>query len=165
MANLHSEPLPSFVRKTAEGLGKLSQVVAIALGGSRGSSAHDARSDFDLYVYCSADIPPELRRSLAPSGAEIDNRFWEPGDEWIDPQTGGHIDVMYRSPAWIQDQLDRVLVRYQASTDTPPVSGTTCCIRRRSMIPLAGTQGCRHGRPFPTRRSYARRLRPGTCQS
>ena len=90
-------------------------VVAVALAGSRAAAADDPDSDFDLYVYATAELPIEFRRALAGPGAEIDNRFWEPGDEWIDATTGAHLDVMFRSPAWIEDQLERVLVRHQAS--------------------------------------------------
>jgi hypothetical protein len=89
--------------------------VAVALAGSRGARSGDSASDFDLYVYTLGDLPLEFRRSLAGPNAEIDNRFWEPGDEWIDRITGARVDVMYRTPAWIEDQLDRVLVRHQAS--------------------------------------------------
>ncbi len=121
MASDRPDSLPSVAQKTMSEWAGLNQVVAIALGGSRGSSSQDAQSDYDLYVYAKGDIPLDLRRSLAPSEAEIDNRFWEPGDEWIDPQTGAHIDVMYRSPAWIQDQIDRVLVRHE-----PSIGYSTC---------------------------------------
>ena len=94
------------------------QVIAIALAGSEGVGEADALSDIDLYVYADAEIPIPARRAVAGDFAdrmEIDNRFWEPGDEWIDRASGRSIDIMYRSPAWIQDQLARVLERHEAS--------------------------------------------------
>lgn len=89
--------------------------MAVALAGSRAASSNDTASDFDLYVYAASEVPVEFRRSLAGPAAEIDNRFWEPGDEWVDADSGAHLDVMYRSATWIEDQLDRVLIRHQAS--------------------------------------------------
>jgi len=96
----------------------LPQVMAIALGGSEGAGEADALSDSDLYVYADAAIPVEARRAIAGDFAdriEIDNRFWEPGDEWINRASGRSVDIMYRTPAWIQDQLARVLERHEAS--------------------------------------------------
>lgn len=103
------------IRRIVERFGQHPAVVAVALAGSRAASSNDTASDFDLYVYATAEVPVEFRRTLAGPDAEIDNRFWEPGDEWIDANSGAHLDVMYRSPAWIEDQLDRVLVRHEAS--------------------------------------------------
>ena len=91
------------------------EVQAVALAGSRGASRADGESDVDLYVYANEDVAVEFRRSLFPPDAEIDNRFWEPGDEFRDPESGQRFDVMYRRPAWIEDQLDRVLRRHEAS--------------------------------------------------
>jgi hypothetical protein len=95
------------------------QVTAIALAGSEGAGEADALSDIDLYVYADANmIPIQARRAIAADFAdriEIDNRFWETGDEWIDRASGRSIDIMYRTPAWIQDQLARVLERHEAS--------------------------------------------------
>jgi hypothetical protein len=98
--------------------GTLSQVEAVALGGSWASGTAEPGSDIDLYVYTVAEIPVEVRAELVQARAtyaEVDNQFWEPGDEWIEAETGIHVDVMFRSTAWIENQLDRVLRRYEAS--------------------------------------------------
>lgn len=109
------------VQRLAQRFGGLPQVVAVVLAGSRGAGASDEQSDVDLYVYTLSDIAVEFRRALLGEGAEIDNRFWEPGDEWSEPSTGTQLDIMYRSPEWIEDQLDRVLVRHEAA-----IGYTTC---------------------------------------
>jgi predicted nucleotidyltransferase len=101
--------------EVAQRFGTHAAVIAVALAGSRAAASYDPNSDFDLYVYATGEVPVEFRRALVGPGAEIGNRFWEPGDEWIDASTGAHFDVMFRSPAWIEDQLDRVLVRHEAS--------------------------------------------------
>jgi predicted enzyme related to lactoylglutathione lyase/predicted nucleotidyltransferase len=105
----------------AEQFGNLPQVVAVAMAGSQAAGGADEHSDIDLYVYSVAEVPVTFRRSLGGPEAEIGNRFWEPGDEWRDAETGSRIDVMYRSPEWIEQQLDRVLVRHEAS-----LGYTTC---------------------------------------
>ncbi len=93
-------------------------VLAVALGGSLAGGLSDDESDVDLYVY--ADDPPPVAMRLGligdGRGVEIDNRFWETGDEWEDAGSGIAVDVTYRSPRWAEDQLDRVLVQHQAST-------------------------------------------------
>ena len=68
-----------------------------------------------LIALKSPTVIAPMVRALASPGGEIDNRYWEPGDEWIDAATGARIDVMYRSPAWIEDRLDCVLLRHEAS--------------------------------------------------
>ena len=96
-------------------------VIAVVLAGSRGGGTSDPESDFDIYVYASAEVPVEFRRTLLGNGAEIDNRFWEPGDESSDLAAGVKLDIMYRSPKWMEDQIDRVLVRHEAA-----IGYTTC---------------------------------------
>jgi len=94
------------------------QLRAVALGGSEGAHEADALSDIDLYVYAATELPAVVRRALAGEFAgrmEIDNRFWEPGDEWVDRTSGRAVDIMYRTPEWIEDQLARLLVRHEAS--------------------------------------------------
>src|SRR5260370_2446725 len=95
--------------------GKQPQVIAVVLGGSRAAATSDVASDYDLYVYTVREVPVDFRRTLLGESAEIDNRFWEPGDEWSDPSTVTHIDIMYRSPEGIEGQIERILSRPEAS--------------------------------------------------
>jgi catechol 2,3-dioxygenase-like lactoylglutathione lyase family enzyme len=111
----------TIVQRLTQAFGELPQVVAVVLAGSRSVATSDLESDFDLYVYTLSDVPVEFRRALMGASAEIDNRFWETGDEWTESSTGTQIDVMYRAPEWIESQLERVLVRHEAA-----LGYTTC---------------------------------------
>ena len=105
---------------------KLPEVTAVVISGSHGSELSDAGSDLDLYVYAGHEPPKAWRADLARKFGErasIGNDFWEPGDEWIALRTGNVVDIMYRSPAWIEQQFDRVLLRHQAS-----VGYSTCFV-------------------------------------
>jgi predicted nucleotidyltransferase len=112
---------PHLLQRLTQAFGKLPQVLAVVLAGSRAAATSDLESDFDLYVYAVREVPFEFRRALLGESAEIDNRFWEPGDEWSDPSTGAQIDIMYRSPEWIEGQLNRVLSCHEAA-----LGYTTC---------------------------------------
>jgi hypothetical protein len=100
------------------------RVAAVALGGSVTSGQADADSDVDLYVY-SPDPPPiALRRELALAydpAPEIDNQAFGPGDEWGDRATGLAVDLIFWSPAWIEEQLARVLDHH-----LPSIGYSTC---------------------------------------
>ena len=102
----------------AAAFAKLPAVIAVALAGSGVAGTADEQSDLDLYVYAEEPVAMADRIAIATRFAirrEVGNDFWEPGDEWIDAQTGRHVDVMYRTPDWIEEQLERVLVRHEAS--------------------------------------------------
>lgn len=94
----------------------LPEVVAVALAGSQVGGRADPTSDVDLHVYARGQ--PSLAARAAVVGgsprAEVGNRFFEDGDEWVDAATGIHVDAMFRDPAWIEGELDRVLVRCEA---------------------------------------------------
>ena len=112
------QEIPPLAKAIAAKFGALPQVVAVALAGSRTIGASSDASDYDFYVYVQEDIPVEIREAIAREFGErieINNQFWEPGDEWIDTRSGCGIDIMYRTPQWIEEQLDRVLVHHQAS--------------------------------------------------
>jgi predicted nucleotidyltransferase len=134
--------------------GGYAQVESVALGGSLASGAAGPGSDIDLYVYLNAELPVPARANIAQetaSYAEVDNRFWESGDEWIDATSGAHADVTYRSLVWIDTELTRVLQRHEAS-----VGYSTCLWHNvRSSIALFDRAGWysrlqqRAGRPYP----------------
>ncbi len=91
-------------------------ITAMVLAGSRGGASYDPSSDWDLYVY--ADSVPALtvREALAERfavQAEVGNTFFEEGDELI-LADGSIVDLMYRSPSWIEAELDAVWRRHQA---------------------------------------------------
>jgi hypothetical protein len=108
----------SLVRELCEAMAAWPEVNAIALGGSRATGLASANSDIDLYVYARQAPPVARRRELFfPRAAhlEVDNRFWENGDEWIDRETGVVVDLMYRAPEWIEAALARALDEHQCS--------------------------------------------------
>jgi hypothetical protein len=100
------------------------RVEAVMLSGARPEDAGDKTSDLDLYVYGRHTPPPADRLELAQRHSceiEIDNRFWEPGDEWRLRSHPVVVDIMYRRLDWIEERLDDVLVRHKAS-----LGYTTC---------------------------------------
>lgn len=113
-----SVQVDQLARQVGERYAALPAVEAVAMGGSRATGWAAENADIDLYVYVREPIPMAERHRIATgsaSRAEVGNEFWEPGDEWIDLETGIHVDVMFRELGWIQGQLDRVLVEHQAS--------------------------------------------------
>ncbi|WP_349369368.1 nucleotidyltransferase domain-containing protein [Salinarimonas sp.] len=126
----------------ADAYGADPSVRAIALGGSAATGMADARSDIDLYVYVDdPDALLALRREIAaaraePGAAEIDNRFFEPDDEWAD-RAGIAVDVMFRSPDAFAESLADVLVRHR-----PALGYTTClAFNVATAIPLRDRDG------------------------
>jgi hypothetical protein len=116
----------SLIEEITGEFAKLPEVIAVVLSGSQGSELSDDGSDLDLYVYAEHEPSKAWRVDLARKFGErasIGNDFWEPGDEWVASRTGNVVDIMYRSPAWIEQQLDRVLLRHQAS-----VGYSTCFV-------------------------------------
>jgi hypothetical protein len=104
------------------------QVVAVALGGSRGTAGLGAvaGSDIDVEVYVRDELEVDVRRSIVDAAggarrAELGMRFWGPSDEWIDAATGAHVDVVYFDAAWMEDRIAAVLDRHEAS-----LGYTTC---------------------------------------
>ncbi len=97
----------------------LNSVEAVAIAGSLLHGVADKSSDIDLYVYTRADLTSAQRAAIVSpetDPARIDNSYWGAGDAWRDAASSLEIDVMFFALPWIEDQLDRSLARYQAST-------------------------------------------------
>jgi hypothetical protein len=94
-------------------------VEAVGLAGSQTTGAGDAGSDIDLYIYATALIPLAERETIVAtrgaSRADMNLTLWDLGDEWFDAPSGLEVDIIYWSPSWITEQIDRVLVQHQAS--------------------------------------------------
>lgn len=80
-------------------LGRLSQVEAIALGGSRATGRNDETSDYDVYVYLVDAIPADERERILKKYCgymEIGNAFWELEDD-VTLLNGIDMDIIYRN--------------------------------------------------------------------
>ncbi|MEZ4670383.1 MAG: DUF4037 domain-containing protein [Anaerolineae bacterium] len=112
-------PLLDTAHQIAADFSALPDVLAVALSGSVGGGHSDAGSDIDLYVYSHKPILAAEREVVIRQRASrcaLNNRFWEDGDEWVEAESGIEVDLICRQPQWIADQIERVLVRHEAST-------------------------------------------------
>jgi len=145
-------------RRVAAAFAPMPEVVAVALEGSRGAGglSSDPASDVDIGVYTRGEIALPARRAVveATGGASLPDlgvTFWGPGDEWIDLATGIHVDVAFFDAAWMAGQVDRSLVRHEAS-----LGYSTCFWHTiRGCVPLEDGEGwlaelqARAGAPYP----------------
>jgi len=118
MAEPRFATLLSVAESLAADYAALPQVEAVVVAGSLTSQAVDQDSDIDLYVYSREPLAVEPRAEIASRRAArtwLNNQFWEAGDEWIERESGVAVDVMFRVTGWIEDQLDLVLRRHEAS--------------------------------------------------
>lgn len=100
--------------KIAERFNLLPEVEAVALGGSLATERADEGSDIDLYVFSDRTPSPQERERVIGEveRLELGNDFFGTGDEWI--ENGVHIDAIYWTTAWVEGELERVLIRHQA---------------------------------------------------
>lgn len=97
---------------------QVEEVEAILLAGSRATQTEDEHSDYDVYVYTTAEIPLNKRKELTDrscSYMELNNQFWETEDDGI-LRDGTPIDLIYRRLDWLDGELERVLLNHQAAT-------------------------------------------------
>ena len=105
-------------------LSKITEVEAIALGGSRSGEVYDDKSDYDVYLYCTAPVPEAVRRKLLDrfcTRMEIGNSFWEYEDNCV-LNNGIDIDILYRNLDDFGAEISRVVDDCNAS------NGYTTCM-------------------------------------
>lgn len=96
----------------AEQFSELAQVEAVALGGSLVTGQADGDSDIDLYVYAKDELPLEARAMLVAQRAsqwQLDNRYWETEDYWLEKTSGSKVEVIYRNPDCLEQHLKALL--------------------------------------------------------
>ena len=106
------------LQEIAQSYSKLEQVYAVVLSGSRTSNQNDEMSDYDIYVYSDAEIPVEFRTKKEKKYSddyEIDNRYFETGDEWNLRESNTGLDFMFRCKNWITDTVDNIYCKHMAS--------------------------------------------------
>ena len=112
------------VNELFEELGSLSQVEAIALGGSRATGRNDEKSDYDVYVYITSSIDENVRRNILEKYCrymEIGNSFWELEDD-VTLNDGIDMDIIYRNMQDFEDMVSSVVI------DCVPWNGYTTCM-------------------------------------
>ena len=112
------------VNELFEELGSLSQVEAIALGGSRATGRNDEKSDYDVYVYITDSIDENQRRNILDKYCkymEIGNSFWELEDD-VTLRDGIDMDIIYRDMKGFENMVSSVVM------DCIPWNGYTTCM-------------------------------------
>lgn len=100
------------------------QVEAIALGGSRAGDNYDEKSDYDVYVYVTSQVPEEVRTEILSkycSVMEIGNHYWEYEDNCT-LNSGCDIDIIYRNLEDFRKEIASVV------DDFIPHNGYTTCM-------------------------------------
>ena len=102
----------------------IAQVEAIALGGSRATGRHDETSDYDVYIYLTAPVSEDIRRSILEKYCaymEISNTFWELEDD-VTLKSGVDMDIIYRNLEDFRSSVSAVV------DDCIPWNGYTTCM-------------------------------------
>jgi predicted nucleotidyltransferase len=111
------EPHLAIARRVALRFSQLPEVEAVCVAGSQMTHTASQTSDIDLFIYLRISLSAETRVAIALEFAQIVELvdFWGPGVEWNDPDTGVHVDTIYFTTDWTENQIDRVLIRHEAA--------------------------------------------------
>jgi predicted nucleotidyltransferase len=115
MENVNYQAAYEVAEAVARDFSRLPEVQAVLLGGSHATGKADETSDIDLYIYTGKEILIETRASIIKpraSYAELENKFWETEDNWIEKIDGRKIEVIYRGN-WVVEHLENLLENHQ----------------------------------------------------
>lgn len=105
--------------KMVRDFSNLEEVEGILLAGSHATKTNDKDSDYDIYIYTSNEIPVDKRKAITDkycSYMELNNTFWETEDDGILKEDNIPVEIIYRSLNWIDDALNRTLIKCEADT-------------------------------------------------
>ena len=105
-------------------LSELPEVESIALGGSRSGDNYDEKSDYDVYLYCTAPVSEAVRKTILEkycTRMEIGNHYWEYEDNCT-LNNGIDIDILYRNIEDFTNEIASVVEQYC------PHNGYTTCM-------------------------------------
>ena len=103
---------------------QLEEVEAIALGGSRKTNSSDKLSDIDIEIYTNGEIPVQKRYEIIKkysSKYDVGQDYFGGCDEFYADNTGQRFDFSYFDKNWIDDVVENVWHKHQAS------NGYTTC--------------------------------------
>ena len=91
--------LDGFINNIINEFSNIGEVLAITLGGSRGTGQFDNISDYDFYIYLENSIDSKIRNEILSkycSNLEIGNSYWELEDNGKF-NNGIDFDIVYRN--------------------------------------------------------------------
>ncbi|MGM0834714.1 MAG: nucleotidyltransferase domain-containing protein [Bacillota bacterium] len=112
------------IMKISSAFSQLEEVEGVVLSGSLSTNTQDEHSDIDLYIYSVQEIPTSTRKKLLEPFSdymEINNQYWETEDDGTLNEPNIDIEIIYRNYAWIENELLKTVVNFQAQ-----VGYTTC---------------------------------------
>lgn len=105
-----------------EKFSKITEVKAIAIGGSTTAKTFDNTSDIDIYLFSKNGIPIEKRKNIIEKISdkyEVGEEYFGSGDEFLCGNTV--FDMMYWDMKWFEDVVENVWVKHF------PSNGYTTC--------------------------------------
>lgn len=103
---------------------EISEVEAIAIGGSMTAKTSDLISDIDVYIFSKSGISLDKRTEIikpVSSKYEIGGEYFGSGDEFFVDEINQELDVMYFDMGWFEDVVENVWVKHY------PSNGYTTC--------------------------------------
>ncbi|MDO5436812.1 MAG: DUF4037 domain-containing protein [bacterium] len=107
-----------------EKFSQITEVEAIAIGGSVAAKTCDNTSDTDIYVFSKNGIPIEKRKKIIEKISkkyEVGAEYFGSGDEFLCDRNNTIFDMMYWDMKWFEDIVENVWIKHF------PSNGYTTC--------------------------------------